>query len=390
VPAVGWAHAPESVRRPVWRRAVAAPWPVPLPPAPRFLVHQARHHLGNALWLTPLLGEIGRRWPAARCVVVGSPAAEPVLAVHPRCDRFVAFAEGAGAAARRRVAAALDDEPCDAALFAFARRPQARWLLAAAAERGARWRVDLEYRDPDLDSRVVLPPATHEAWLLWGSLASPHFLLHALDPLLPPGAPPPARRRVEYAPPAEAVARAAERRAAWGFGTAPYAVLAPGGHSSPRWPAERFAALARGLADERGLHVAVEGAPDERPLLAAVAAAAGAVRRRVVAAADPVPVLAALLAEARLLVGNDSAPIHLAEAVGTPTLYLARGEKRLHSHPAGAAAWALWDAAANDLAAITAAQALAAVDAMADGGLVDLGAPAPLPPARGGCTLLMK
>lgn len=383
VPAVGWVHAPESVRRPAWRRAAGAPWPVPLPAAPRFLVHQARHHLGNALWLTPLLGEIGRRWPAARCVVVGPPAAEPVLAAHPRCDRFVALPEGAGAAARRRLTAALDEEPCDVALFAFARRPDARWLLAAAAERGARWRVDLEYRDPDLDSRAVAPPATHEGWLLWGSLASPHFLLHALDPLLPPGSPPPSRRRVEYAPPAAAVARAAERRAAWGFGAAPYAVLAPGGHSSPRWPAERFAAVARELADGRGLHVVVEGAPDERPLLAAVAAEAArgaAGRRRVVAADDPVPVLAALLAEARLLVANDSAPIHLAEAAGTPTLYLARGEKRLHSHPAGAAAWALWEAAANDLAAITPAQALAAVDAMAGGGLIDLGAPPLLPP----------
>lgn len=384
VPAVGWVHAPDSVRRPAWRRAAGAPWPVPLPAAPRFLVHQARYHLGDALWLTPLLGEIGRRWPRARCTVVAPAAAAPLLAPHPRCDRFVACPEAAGVADRRRVAAALAATPHDAALFAFARRPEARRLLALAAAHGVPWRIDLEYRDPDLDSRRVEPPATHEGWILWGTLPSPCLLLHALDPLLPEGSPPPARRRVEYVPPAAAFAEAAARRAARGFGEAPYAVLAPGGRSSPRWPAERFGALA-GLLAGRGLHVAVEGAPDELPLLAAVAAAgaaaAGGRGRRVVAAADPLPVLAALLAGARLLVGNDSAPIHLAEAVGTPTLYLCRREKRLHSHPAGAAAWALWHPG-DDLAAIAPAEVLAAIEAMRAAGLAALPEPPPLAPAR--------
>ncbi|HEX2163969.1 MAG TPA: glycosyltransferase family 9 protein, partial [Thermoanaerobaculia bacterium] len=125
------------------------------------------------------------------------------------------------------------------------------------------------------------------------------------------------------------------------------------------------------------------GAPEEAALVAAVAAAAPRAGRRVVASLDPVPVLAALLARARLLVGNDSAPIHLAEAAGTPTLYLTRAEKRVHSHPAGAACWALWDAAANDPAAIAPSRVLAALDAMAAAGLVALPDGAPLAPRPG-------
>ncbi len=69
----------------------------------------------------------------------------------------------------------------------------------------------------------------------------------------------------------------------------------------------------------------------------------------------------ALLERARLLVANDSAPIHLAEAAGTPTLYFAQREKLVHSHPAGERCLALYDDAGNDPRRITVEQAVHAV-----------------------------
>jgi ADP-heptose:LPS heptosyltransferase len=75
---------------------------------------------------------------------------------------------------------------------------------------------------------------------------------------------------------------------------------------------------------------------------------------------DPLGVLAALLGRAALLVANDSAPIHLAEAAGTPTLYFAHHEKLVHSHPAGERALALFDDLANRVVNVSVEQALGA------------------------------
>ena len=174
-------------------------------------------------------------------------------------------------------------------------------------------------------------------------MASPRFLLYALHPWLGEGDWT-ADRRVEM--PVSGVDRAAADRvlAAAGIGDAPFVILAPAGHSSDRWPAERFGDLAARLAAELGVSVLVEGAPRMSRCCArwrsGPASCAGDPRVRI--ATDPLGVLAALLERARLLVGNDSAPIHVAEAAGTPTLYFAHREKLLHSHPAGEACWALY------------------------------------------------
>jgi ADP-heptose:LPS heptosyltransferase len=83
---------------------------------------------------------------------------------------------------------------------------------------------------------------------------------------------------------------------------------------------ERFAALAARLTSE-GERVVVFGGPGECALTAAIAGAVGD-RSRVLDAGGrtDLPLLAAGLASLRLLVSNDSGPMHLAAAVGTPTV----------------------------------------------------------------------
>lgn len=366
---------------PRWATAPPKPGTFCAPPtrdgAARILVHQARFHVGDTLWLTPLLREIRRRFRQAEITVVGPPAAAQVLEGNPRVGDLQIYHPRDGEEGRRRVLAALGGRPFDVALFGFARRRESRWLAEAAAGWGVPWRINLEYHDLFLDDRRPAAPFTHEGWFFWGSMASPRMLLHALDPLLGPE--PWERflgdRRTEVHISRPTRIRAAEALRAHGFDGEPFAVFAPGGSSSRRWPAEKFARLAVLLTRHFGLHVLLEGAPGEEELLAGILAAVppGEARRRIVAATDPLGVLAAHLESARLLISNDSAAIHVAEAVAAPTLYFAHREKLAHSHPRTRACWAIYDDVGNDPSAIAVEQALGAVREMGRLGLVRLG-----------------
>jgi len=99
-----------------------------------------------------------------------------------------------------------------------------------------------------------------------------------------------------------------------------FAALNPGARKSDhRWPVERFAAVARALAG-RGVPSLVTWGPGEEPLARAVVErSAGASR---IAPASDMAQLAALFRRAALVVANDSGPMHLAAACGTPTLAL--------------------------------------------------------------------
>jgi ADP-heptose:LPS heptosyltransferase len=85
-----------------------------------------------------------------------------------------------------------------------------------------------------------------------------------------------------------------------------------------RWSEAGFAAVGR-AASAAGHHVVVTGSAAERPLAARVAAAVGP---RAVDAAGRLALdgLVALVAGARALVSNDTGPVHLASALGVPTL----------------------------------------------------------------------
>ncbi|WP_197651842.1 glycosyltransferase family 9 protein [Carbonactinospora thermoautotrophica] len=95
------------------------------------------------------------------------------------------------------------------------------------------------------------------------------------------------------------------------------------GASTParRWAPERFAQVARYLAG-RGHEVVLTGTTEERPLAERVAALAGLPRAAVLAGATTVEELAALVADARLVVSNDTGVAHLASAYRTPSVVL--------------------------------------------------------------------
>ncbi len=88
-----------------------------------------------------------------------------------------------------------------------------------------------------------------------------------------------------------------------------------------RWPPERFAAVARELADA-GHDVRITGGPAERDLAAAVARGAGLPDDAVLAGRTSTLELAATVAAARVVVSGDTGVAHLATAYRRPSVVL--------------------------------------------------------------------
>ncbi|SER65148.1 ADP-heptose:LPS heptosyltransferase [Pedococcus cremeus] len=99
-----------------------------------------------------------------------------------------------------------------------------------------------------------------------------------------------------------------------------HVVLHPGAASgSRRWPVDRWAAVAAGLAG-RGREVVVTGVPAEADLCARVAAAHPGVRNA--CGASSLAELADLVASAALVLCGDTGIAHVATAFGTPSVLL--------------------------------------------------------------------
>ena len=113
---------------PRWTLRPGAPWPITLPPAPRLLVHQARFHVGDTLWLTPLLRALRRHFPDASITVVGPPSAGEILATDPAAGEVLT----------------------DVVPFAPRGDP------AGGGRRSTRWRPWLPGQGPDAAGRPVL------------------------------------------------------------------------------------------------------------------------------------------------------------------------------------------------------------------------------------------
>ncbi|MGC4804754.1 glycosyltransferase family 9 protein [Micromonospora sp. DT233] len=111
----------------------------------------------------------------------------------------------------------------------------------------------------------------------------------------------------------------AEARRVLGAPPGPRVALHPGATDERRrWPAERFAEVARALVGD-GYEVLVTGTPAERDVVERVVAAAGVPLRPQVGTLG-LGGLAACYADCALLISNDTGPLHLAAAVGAPTV----------------------------------------------------------------------
>ena len=271
--------------------------PSALPPSPRsaVLVIQTAF-LGDVVLTTPLLTALaGRHGPVD---VVLTPAAGPLLEGHPAVREVIRYdkkGRDAGLAGLRRLAAALR-----ARRYARAYLPHRSWRSAALA---------LLARVPErtgfADSPASITYTTRVARARTG---------HEVERLLaltgrPGGSAPP----VSLALTAEDAAAAGRWLAGRGVPRG-FTAIAPGSiWGTKRWP--YYPALAASL---EGPLVVIGGTEDAGLAEEVVAAAPG----RAWSAAGELSLRqsAAVIERARVLVTNDSAPLHLATAVGTPVV----------------------------------------------------------------------
>ena len=260
--------------------------------------------LGDVVLTTPLVTALRRRFPEAELAMLVTPAAAPLLAGRTALDR-VEVDDKHGA------------ERGLAGLAALARRLAARrYTLAIAAHKS--WRTGLALRAAGIPRRIGFAEAPAAA--LYTDRVPRPLGLHDRDrmlALLDPLGGAAGDRRPWVAPSAAAEAQAAALLGPLAAAGRPLAGICPGSMwRTKRWPAHAYGALVRRL-EEAGWRCVLLGAPGERALTAAVRAAAGGQGLDLAGATD-VGVLAALLARMAVVVTNDSAPMHVATAVGVP------------------------------------------------------------------------
>ena len=234
----------------------------------------------------------------------------------------------------------LEGDPDLAGLIPFARR---RW--ASAANLAALWRSLHRLRQEPLDWVIDLQCLARSgafAWIVNGGLTvgldepregargfydriapRPSFHTHAVDwylgvlPLL--GVPAP--RPFDWLPARPAVA--AELRRKWPLAEAPWVLLQPGARwQNKRWPVEHYADLVRRAAAWRSdLRFAILGSRDDQPLGQAISAAEP---RRCLDLTGrlSLPEMVEWIRAGTGMVSNDSGPMHVAAAVGTPLVAL--------------------------------------------------------------------
>jgi ADP-heptose:LPS heptosyltransferase len=154
-------------------------------------------------------------------------------------------------------------------------------------------------------------------WLYGGLLPAPDPSIHSVVATfsafqwLGVTRPVPPPLRFERNPAAESV-RASLRT--------PYAVIHPAAlQETKRWDAARFAQFARVLQEELHLTVVLTCGPKEESTVSEVAQDVPSAQ---ILTGLTIPELAELIRGARLYAGNDSGPMHLAAAVGTPIVAL--------------------------------------------------------------------
>jgi heptosyltransferase I len=121
--------------------------------------------------------------------------------------------------------------------------------------------------------------------------------------------------RVKFPRDAQAEERIAQRLSEHHIGD--FAILNPGaGWGAKRWPAERYGHVARALADAGVRSILNYGPGEETLVQEAEAASAGAA----IAMKGSITELIALTRRARLFIGGDTGPMHLAAALGVPVV----------------------------------------------------------------------
>lgn len=265
----------------------------------------APNWLGDAVMATPFCAVLRRRFPSARVSLLCRSYVAEVFRRSPAVDALVEYERRAGL--RGRISAVRRSRPSRGYDLCFVMPPSFAAALVALAS-GARCRVGYRFEGRRFLMTQSLPGSRCRASHLSEAYLA---LLELVTGVREASVPFPA-----VAPPA-GWEETVERR----VGVRDYAVLAPGATygSSKVWPIERFGELASRLAARTGQPLVVVGAAAERSNAARILDLSPAPGVNL-AGECSVAELLAVLRGSRVTVGNDSGPVHLAAALGVPTV----------------------------------------------------------------------
>ena len=263
---------------------------------PERLLVRAPNWLGDVVLSLPALRDLRRSFPAAQLTLLARPAVAGLYRALPGLDAIVESRGHAADVASLR--GAFDRAVLFPNSFATA-------LVAWRAGVPERWGYATDGRGLLLTRRCRVPASTRGRSQVYYYRA----MLEGLGLVCegPPDA--------SLACPAEWAAEGDQLLGDPGPWIGVNAGAAYG--TAKRWLPERFAAAAELVARRLDARVAIVGGPAERPLGEAIAAQLR-VPARLLAGETTLAGLAGVLSRLRLLLTNDSGPMHLAAALGTP------------------------------------------------------------------------
>ena len=293
---------------------------VPLKEIARALVIMLRHH-GDVLLATPVLGVLKAHAPEIEIDALVYDQTAPLLEGHPALDRLHVVgrdwkAQGflSRVALETRLLAALRARGYDLIVH-LTDQMRGAWLARAL---GARYRVA-----PVAPGRGAFWADSFTHLYPLAGNGRRHKVEANLDALRRIGVQPAMeQRRVHFVPGAAAEARVASLLAAEGLAGGDFVHL----HAASRWsfkcwPAERNAELIDRLSPAHRVVITAAPEPGEIFLIGKILSKT---KSKPVNLAGKLSIkeLGALTARARLFVGVDSMPMHLAAAAGTPSVAL--------------------------------------------------------------------
>src|SRR5271157_5366212 len=290
---------------------------------------RATNWLGDAVMSLPAIRTIRQVFPHAHIALVARPWVADLYAREPAIDRVIPYTAQSGLRAKREFAARLRAERFDGAILLQNAFDAA--LMVWLAEIPERIGYNRDGRGLLLTRRIPVPEP--------GEIPR-HERFYYLELLRRAG-------MIERFPKTEAIrlggaeqARESGARHMAALGVdGPAIGISPGAAygNAKRWLPERFAEAAVQLARAGGFAVLVFGSPAERPLAESVAAAAGRARIEVrnLAGETTLRQFADLAAACRLFLTNDSGAMHMAAALGVPTVAVFGATDDSTTGPAG-------------------------------------------------------
>ncbi|HNV02800.1 MAG TPA: lipopolysaccharide heptosyltransferase II [Vicinamibacterales bacterium] len=276
----------------------------------------APNWLGDAVMALPAVADLRRFAGSGTLVVAARPGIADLFAMAPGIDRVLAIPAARRSGRLAALGASIETAKQASADVAVL-LPNSFHAALAARRAGIaeRWGYRRQWR----------------GWLLTRAVARPRGRLHQVDAYrhlvaalgLDNG---PREPRLEAPPGAIEAAGTLLSAAGWAPGT-PLLGLAPGAAygGAKRWPPERFAETAAGLARSLGTAPVLVGREADRPAARAVAAEldriggpGGAVRAIDLVGRTSLRQLAGVMARCTAFVSNDSGAMHLAAALGVP------------------------------------------------------------------------